>query len=103
MVACRLDWIAGRATPTTVPSINTMLEPRMVAAKIHAPLVAWTGPAPGVRITASSHGALRVMATLYFRLIPVCSLAQVYGSRRALVQAQLLTQRSHQRQASSCF
>jgi hypothetical protein len=38
MVACKLDWIAGKATPTTVPSIKTMLEPRMVAAKIQGPL-----------------------------------------------------------------
>src|SRR3954447_8736702 len=30
------DWIAGKATLTTVPSIKAMLEPRMVAARIHA-------------------------------------------------------------------
>jgi len=39
MVACKPDCIAGSATPTTVPSMNTMLDPRMVAAKIHAPAV----------------------------------------------------------------
>jgi hypothetical protein len=39
MVACKLDWMAGKATPTTVPSTNTMLEARMVAAKIQGPFI----------------------------------------------------------------
>ena len=37
MVACKAVCIAGRATPTAVPSMNTMLEPSMVAAKTHTP------------------------------------------------------------------
>src|SRR3954470_16717869 len=34
-VAPRLDCSAGNARLTTVPSMNAMLEPRMVAARIH--------------------------------------------------------------------
>src|SRR5215831_11661671 len=34
MVACRLDWRAGSATLTTVPSMKVMLEAMIVAARV---------------------------------------------------------------------
>ena len=35
IVACRSAWSAGRATLTTVPSMNVMLDPRIVATSVH--------------------------------------------------------------------
>src|SRR5215831_6033026 len=56
-VALRLDCSAGKATFTTVPSMNAMLEPRMVAARIQGDDSARHGLLQSpVRITASSHG-----------------------------------------------
>jgi hypothetical protein len=56
-VAWKLDWSAGRATLTTVPSIKAMLEPRMVAASTQGPAFALHGaPAFRDRMTPSSHG-----------------------------------------------
>src|SRR5882757_609467 len=57
-VACRADCTAGKATFMTVASMNAMLEPRMVAARIHGPSAVtgrWHEPA---RIAASSQGGL---------------------------------------------
>ncbi len=39
---------AGSATFTTVPSMNAMLEPRMVAARIHAPLRVYKHRLPSI-------------------------------------------------------
>ena len=60
------DCNAGNATLTTVPSMNAMLEARMVAARIQAPLVgagSWHGLA---RIAASSQGGLAILAIFHF-------------------------------------
>jgi hypothetical protein len=52
-------WIAGRATLTTVPSMNVILDPRIVAASIHGAADRGHGEsAARVRITASSQGGL---------------------------------------------
>src|ERR1700679_2414912 len=48
---------AGRATLTTVPSIKAMLEPKIVAARIHRPVLGADGTAAfGDRTAPSSHG-----------------------------------------------
>src|ERR1700757_3734087 len=63
MVACRVDCRAGRATLTTVLSMNAMLEPRMVAASTHGLAFSAHGllEAPDW-ITASSHGCRIILA-----------------------------------------
>jgi hypothetical protein len=54
---------AGNATLTTVPSIKAMLEPRMVAARIHGSETgARKTPAGRARITPSSHGCGKALA-----------------------------------------
>jgi len=51
------DWIAGRATFTTVLSMNAMLDPRMVAVSIQIFASAPHGtPSSADRIMASSQG-----------------------------------------------
>src|SRR5581483_4531583 len=51
------DCNAGKATLTTVPSMNAMLEPRIVAASTHGRDFSTQGAAKApARITASSHG-----------------------------------------------
>src|SRR5579862_9969157 len=55
-VAWRLDCRAGKATLTTVLSMNAMLEPRIVADRIHGRDFSRHGAAAPLRITASSHG-----------------------------------------------
>src|SRR2546421_13089182 len=63
MVACRPDWMAGKATLTAVPSINAMLVPRMVAASTQEPPPTLVGAeGADARITASSHGGLPIFA-----------------------------------------
>ena len=58
---------AGNATFTTVPSMKTMLDPRIVAARIHGPSRRSHGAAGGpARMTASSQGGL--MATVMVSL-----------------------------------
>src|SRR5260221_14007311 len=48
---------AGRATFTTVPSMNAMLEARIVAARIHGAVVGGHGEAHGAaRMTPASDG-----------------------------------------------
>src|SRR6266581_5332489 len=65
MVARRSACRAGRATFTTVPSMNAMLEPRMVAARIQGPfVVAWRSHGLA-RIAASSQGGLAMLAMIY--------------------------------------
>src|SRR5439155_22183245 len=59
-VALRFACRAGRATFTTVPSMNDMLEPRMVAARIQRPCALPHDDADlFADITPSSHGGLR--------------------------------------------
>src|SRR5258708_29030740 len=58
-VAWRLAWSAGKATLTTVLSINAMLDPRIVAASTQRPACAVHGtPAFPDRAAASSDGGL---------------------------------------------
>src|ERR1700688_1304098 len=58
-VARNVAWIAGKATLTTVLSMNAMLEPRMVATRIHTLASGLQGTSPtAVRIEASSQGVL---------------------------------------------
>ena len=47
---------------TTVPSMNAMLEPRMVAAKIHGPFTRVGCAHRLLRIAASSQGGLAMVA-----------------------------------------
>jgi hypothetical protein len=54
------------ATFTTVPSMNAMLEPRMVAAKIHGPFTAVGWEHRLLRIAASSQGGLAIVAICPF-------------------------------------
>src|SRR4051794_40733472 len=57
--ACRLCWIAGRATFTIVPSMNAMLEPRMAASSVQRCAAREHGVAAAPwRMAASSHGVL---------------------------------------------
>src|SRR5438094_10570527 len=65
MVARRLDWSAGSATFTTVPSINAMLEPRIVAARIQGPLVVACRSHEPARIAASTPGGLAMLAIVH--------------------------------------
>src|SRR5262249_1812393 len=65
-VAPRLDCSAGRATLTTVLSINAMLEPRMVAVSTQQPDFSGQrtpGVLPGM--TASAHGCLILNVDAY--------------------------------------
>jgi hypothetical protein len=56
-VACRFAWSDGKATLTTVLSMNAMLEPRIVAARIQRRDCAVHGTSVLTdRTTASSHG-----------------------------------------------
>src|SRR5215813_6998794 len=51
--------MTGRATLTTVPSRNTMLDPSIVAARTHGPAFSAHGAeAAPERMLASSHGCL---------------------------------------------
>ena len=65
MVACRADCSAGSATFTTVPSMNAMLEPRMVAARIQGPFVVAGRSHEPARIAASSQGGLPMLAIVH--------------------------------------
>src|ERR1700687_5864136 len=65
MVACRADCSAGSATFTTVPSMNAMLEPRMVAARIQEPFVVAGRSHEPARIAASSQGGLAMLAIVH--------------------------------------
>src|ERR1700722_5357395 len=66
-VPCRLVSRAGKATLTTVLSMKAMLEPRIVAARIHRPAPAVHGAeAFADPITASSPGGF---ITSEYRLI----------------------------------
>src|SRR5438445_13627409 len=58
MVACKSACSAGSATFTTVPSMNAMLDPRIVAANAHAPRPAQEESVLPANITAWSHGNL---------------------------------------------
>src|SRR5260370_37689152 len=62
MVGGREDCSAGSATVTTVPSMKTMLEPRMAAANTNEGFVQEPSGAP-TRIAASSHGGLTLFMT----------------------------------------
>src|SRR6266566_9618442 len=54
----------GSATLTTVPSMNAMLDPRMVAASTHGPISLVLGAHSGAAwITPSSHGGLIILLT----------------------------------------
>jgi hypothetical protein len=54
---------AGRATLTTVPSMKAMLDPRMVAARIHGSARGAHGTATAIpKTTPSSHGGLKIFA-----------------------------------------
>ena len=57
-MALRSFWREGKATLTTVPSINAKLEPRIVAVRIHLPddFGHGEGTRPD-RITPSSYGS----------------------------------------------
>src|SRR5215204_1003659 len=58
-------WRTGNATPTTVPSMKVMLDPRMVAASTQGAAAFEQGAAAvSARITASSHGALALIDKL---------------------------------------
>jgi hypothetical protein len=49
--------MTGKATLTTVPSMNARLDPRMVVTRTHRPEVAWlSGVTIAPRITPSSLG-----------------------------------------------
>src|SRR5262249_13598220 len=62
-VASKLFCSAGNATLTTVPSIKTMLDPRMVAAKTQGSDTGAHGkPAGRARTTPSSHGWMKIFA-----------------------------------------
>jgi hypothetical protein len=55
--------MTGSATFTTEPSIKAMLDPRMVATRIHGPARGAHGVALGAeRITPSSHGDFMKLA-----------------------------------------
>src|SRR5438270_5069047 len=65
-------WSTGRATLTTVLSMNVMLDPKTVAASTHG--AARLGPgasAAPARITASSHGALKTVVNRILSRPPV--------------------------------
>src|SRR6266849_120590 len=67
-VAARLFCIAGSATLTTVPSMNAMLEPRMVVTRIHRPTSRAHGAETGrERMTPSSQGALPIAIIRFLR------------------------------------
>ena len=58
MVAFRFVWSAGNATFTTVPSMNAMLEARVVAASTHGPKDLGQGAVAGrERIMLASQGS----------------------------------------------
>src|SRR5439155_14767549 len=67
-VACRSRCNTGSATLTTVPSIKAILDPRIVAARIQAPLFLFvleevTGDGAGAEwMTPESHGGLSMLA-----------------------------------------
>jgi hypothetical protein len=60
-VARKLDCNAGSATLTTAPSMNAMLEARIVAAKTQRPQEGCVRSETAVRIAASSHGGLAIL------------------------------------------
>src|SRR3569833_2120073 len=66
IVASRADCIAGRATFTTVASMNAMLEPRMAAVSVHAASRSLCLKEQGGAedMTASSHGARTTRTSL---------------------------------------
>ena len=69
IVAFRFACSAGNATFTTVPSMNAMLEARVVAASTQRPARFEQGAAAGSeRITLSSHGSRRIgnMVTVHY-------------------------------------
>ena len=58
IVAWSSRWSAGSTTLTTVPSMNAMLDPRIVAASTHGAAARPQGEeAPAARACASSQGA----------------------------------------------
>src|SRR5262249_42120996 len=62
-VALRFSCNAGIATLTTVPSINAMLEPRIVAARIHGASALVQGRTEGPdKMEPSSQGCLNILA-----------------------------------------
>src|SRR5438270_10516921 len=65
-------WSTGRATLTTVLSINVMLDPKTVAASTHgAARLGHGASAAPARITASSHGALKAVVNRILSRPPV--------------------------------
>src|SRR5437773_12354557 len=65
MVARRVDCSAGSATFTTVPSMNAMLEPMIVAARIQGPFVVAARSHEPARIATSSQGGLAMLAIVH--------------------------------------
>src|SRR5947209_15811584 len=68
-VAPRAFCNAGKATLTTVPSMKAMLEPKIVAARIHRPTALLQGAATSFeRMNASSQGGLAILTIQRSRL-----------------------------------
>src|SRR5829696_5758989 len=78
--------ISGSATLTTVPSMNAMAEPMMVAARTQGPeVLAHGAEAPLDLTTPSSHGGLRTaMRLLLFQRPPRTKTLAVGGTRPRL-------------------
>src|SRR4029453_13457714 len=75
-VVCRADWRAGRATFTTVPSMKTMLEPRMAAARIHVPRgnpSPGTIPRPRPPLPAPGPTPSSALRACWWRIPPSCA------------------------------
>lgn len=71
MSAPNSRWSTGSATFTTVPSMNVMLDPRMVAARTQGAARFEHGASAGpARITASSHVALAMVVKLLLCRFP---------------------------------
>src|SRR5438094_3133515 len=87
-VAPRSAWSTGRATFTTTPSINVMLDPSIVAASTHGPT---SRVASAVRtdgadsITPSSQGGLAIVDMVL--LLEYCLLLTAQFARRLQLRA----------------
>src|SRR5262249_23410387 len=80
-VALRADCSAGSATFTTVPSMKTILEPRMVVARIQPPPDGACSEQGVEIIRASSQGGLAKMAIIDSRRDLLARLILRTGSR----------------------
>src|SRR5213596_1797915 len=87
IVAFRFACRAGNATFTTVPSMNAMLEARVVAASTQRPARFEQGAAAGrERITLSSHGSRRIGNIGYCSL-----LSRLLAPARLLISTKALS------------